>query len=79
MAKKGLPEFLNKMKTDDLLRERILSIEDLDDRFAVIKSEGFEFDKDEIIQLKESIMQFSRGFGEIGGWVCCLNSGKEVK
>ncbi len=79
ITEKSLQDFLNKMKIDNEFHDMILGIEDINDRLAAIRAEGFKFNKDEVLQLLESIMQSNKDMGEIPGWICCLSVDHEVK
>jgi predicted ribosomally synthesized peptide with nif11-like leader len=57
--------FIEKMKTDEAFREKVMSIEDAAGRIACIQSEGFECTEEEI---NEVVQDGEGGSGAVGGF-----------
>ena len=71
MTTKSIQDFIRKMKSDNLFHDRILAIEDVDERLAVIKSEGFEFTEEELSEFRQTVMQSTKN-ATMDEWTCCI-------
>ena len=53
MSKKAAQELIEKMKSDEAFRERVMAVEDVEARMALIGAEGFDCSAEEIGALQE--------------------------
>ena len=53
MSEAAAQAFIEKMKTDEAFRERVMAVEDVDARMALIGAEGFDCSAEEIGALQE--------------------------
>jgi len=53
MSKEATKAFVERMKTDDAFREKVLGVEDVDARIVLIAAEGFDCSAEEIGALQE--------------------------
>ncbi|MBO8092694.1 MAG: Nif11-like leader peptide family natural product precursor [Prosthecochloris sp.] len=55
MAIEQARRFVEKVKADDAYLGRILSIKNPDERLETIRKEGFEFSRDELLQVQRQL------------------------
>ena len=53
MSKEAAQAFVEKMKSDEAFRERVMAVQDVEARMALIVAEGFDCSADEIGSLQE--------------------------
>ena len=65
--------FIEKMKSDEAFRERIMAMEDVTERFNLIKSEGFDCNEEEVKEVAEELsdedLDAATGGGAWGGFL----------
>jgi len=65
MSKEAAQAFVEKMKSDEAFRERVMAVEDVEARMALIRDEGFDCSAAEIVALQA--MGDAELSGVIGG------------
>lgn len=55
MALEQIRKFIEKINSDDTYLGRILAIKDPDERMAAIKEEGFDFSREELLQVQKEL------------------------
>ncbi len=55
MSMKSAKEFIQRLKNDDEFLKRVRECKDVEERTALVKAEGFEFTRDEINNLKDTL------------------------
>ena len=73
MSKKAAQELIEKMKRDEAFRERVMAVEDVEARMALIGAEGFDCSAEEIGALQEL------GEAELSGVVGGGENGASLK
>ena len=69
MSKAAAQAFVDKMKTDEEFKKKIMAMEDVDQRMKLINSEGFDCTADEINELsRELSSEEIEGLVLSGGW-----------
>jgi len=68
MSKEAAQELIEKMKSDEAFRERVMAVEDVEARMALIGAEGFDCSAEEIGSLRE-LMDADLS-GVAGGGAC---------
>ena len=71
MSKKAAQELIEKMKSDEAFRERVMAVEDVEARMALIGAEGFDCSAEEIgalQELGEAELSGVVGGGRVGRW-----------
>jgi predicted ribosomally synthesized peptide with nif11-like leader len=63
--------FIEKMKTEEAFRERIMAIENQNERMAAISAEGFDFTQQELDEQDD----FDGQLSEVAGGTCWAFSG----
>ena len=48
MSKQAVQALIERMKTDEALRARVLAVADLDERLVLVRAEGFELTEEEL-------------------------------
>ena len=73
MSEQAARELIERMKTDETLRDRVFDGADLEGRMAVVRAEGFDCTAEEIAAHVESLDDAELD-GVAGGSVCwCLS------
>ena len=57
MSLESAKAFLEKMKTDEVFREKIGKLEDKTERGKLVEAEGFDFTKEEIMKVKGELTE----------------------
>lgn len=69
MSKSAAQAFVDKMKTDEEFKKKIMAVEDVDQRMKLINSEGFDCTAAEINELsRELSSEEIEGLVLSGGW-----------
>ena len=64
MMKKDTRAFIDKMKKDDVFREKVLSVEDVSERLEFVRRQGFDSSPEELSALQKELEVLSAGGAE---------------
>ena len=67
--------FIERMKSDEAFRNRIIAIEDVDARLVAASEAGFEFTKEELKDVHGELSDDELDQAAGGSWACLIQMG----
>ena len=58
--------FIEKMKSDEAFRNKVMAVEDVEERIVMIKNEGFDCSAEEFRQLQAELKDIEQGKARCG-------------